>query len=243
MIDTGFRDRPRGGGSRLGAMAPADDGLVESETHDFVADVRIKGVEFLSSSLLHASALTVRLAYETDTNGPPAIVVSADGMDFAGFEAGLSVDETIEALSVVSAEATRRVYRLQPVEDCPLFPSNVTTFRGRVLDYRLESSAWQLRVRFQEREWLEAFNEYCQDHDLHSCVVDLGMSTEGGVTDIPGLTPNQGRLLRTAYELGYFESPRAITQEDLAAEIDASSSAVSNRIRRATMDLIRSELL
>ncbi|ELZ98142.1 transcriptional regulator [Haloferax mucosum ATCC BAA-1512] len=47
------------------------------------------------------------------------------------------------------------------------------------------------------------------------------------------LTPAQEESLRVAVELGYFELPRNITAEDVAAELGISKSAFLERLRRA----------
>ena len=49
--------------------------------------------------------------------------------------------------------------------------------------------------------------------------------------DIAGLTDKQRECLRVALGEGYFDSPRGISQSELAAELGISSSALSRRLR------------
>lgn len=217
-------------------------GEVVAEQYDLVADVRIEGVELLARSLEQASALTVALDYETGVDGDTTLFIWASGAGVDKFEAALSRDDTIESLRHVATMATRRVYRLRPAVDCPLLPSNLAWLDGRVTEHRLAQPSWQLRVRFPNREGIAAFNGFCRDRGLHPYVAHLAIATSEHDTDSPGLTGHQDTLLRAAYERGYFESPREVSQEELATEFDTSSSTVSHRIRRATMDLLEREL-
>ncbi|MFH5843229.1 helix-turn-helix domain-containing protein [Haladaptatus sp. CMAA 1909] len=49
-------------------------------------------------------------------------------------------------------------------------------------------------------------------------------------------------MLETAYERGYFDDPRAVTLQELAASADVSSSALGRRIRRALKRLVEKAL-
>ncbi|MFO7927020.1 MAG: helix-turn-helix domain-containing protein [Halobacteriota archaeon] len=54
------------------------------------------------------------------------------------------------------------------------------------------------------------------------------------------LTETERTTLVTAAEAGYFETPRAVSLEDLAAEFDVSKTAVSMNLRRAERKLVDS---
>ncbi len=67
---------------------------------------------------------------------------------------------------------------------------------------------------------------------------------ESGATDEGTyfLTDNQREILLLAYEAGYFDVPRDITQDDLAERLDVTDSAVSQQLRRAISMLIAATL-
>ena len=52
----------------------------------------------------------------------------------------------------------------------------------------------------------------------------------------------QRSALVTALEMGYFDVPRQVELADVAAELDLSPNAVSERIRRGEANLFRSAL-
>ncbi|QPV62617.1 helix-turn-helix domain-containing protein [Halosimplex litoreum] len=52
------------------------------------------------------------------------------------------------------------------------------------------------------------------------------------------LRPEQRQVLELAAEMGYYETPRETTLDDLAAELDCPRSTVSYRLRRAEAELV-----
>jgi predicted DNA binding protein len=58
-----------------------------------------------------------------------------------------------------------------------------------------------------------------------------------GRTDLPG---EQRVALREAYDRGYYETPREISLEELAAELGVPRSTLSYRLRRAEAELVGS---
>jgi predicted DNA binding protein len=53
-----------------------------------------------------------------------------------------------------------------------------------------------------------------------------------------GLSPKQLEIVRKAHLSGYFDVPRQVTQQELADHFGISSSAVSQRLRRATAQIL-----
>ncbi|CCQ32242.1 bacterio-opsin activator HTH domain protein [Halorhabdus tiamatea SARL4B] len=53
-----------------------------------------------------------------------------------------------------------------------------------------------------------------------------------------GLTAQQHNALAVAYDEGYFEIPREATLEDLADELDTTTSALSELLRRGQRRLV-----
>ncbi|SDY15299.1 HTH DNA binding domain-containing protein [Halobellus clavatus] len=53
-----------------------------------------------------------------------------------------------------------------------------------------------------------------------------------------GLIKKQQELLAIAYSNGYFDKPREMTLQEIAEELDISTSAASGRLRRGVKKLI-----
>lgn len=56
------------------------------------------------------------------------------------------------------------------------------------------------------------------------------------------LTDRQQEVMQTAFDIGYFEVPRAATTEEIAAELDLDTSTVAEHLQRAERNLLSSLL-
>lgn len=89
---------------------------------------------------------------------------------------------------------------------------------------------WEFRLQFPGREQLSQFRRRCQDEDIDLellRVYNPQMPPEEGP-----LTGEQQDALATAYENGYWDIPREITQTELAALVGISDNSMSQRLRR-----------
>lgn len=72
-------------------------------------------------------------------------------------------------------------------------------------------------------------------------VVDTGQPGTVPITvDLSVLTDTQWETLRLAFATGYYRQPRQTSLEDLAADLDVSKSAVSQRLNGAERKLVQS---
>ena len=198
------------------------------------ATVRLDRVSsFLTSALTDAPAAAVELEYAAD--GWTFVSVTADDPDT--FERALRTDATIESVERVSDETERRVYRVRgdlsaPVEtdlDAGVFVEMCT----------LDCDGWHLRVRLAQRDALTGFVGDCRDAGFSPEVRRLA-EVSGDAVPGTGMSGPQAALLSEAYDRGYFDVPRSISQAELAEGMDISSSGVSKRLRRATETLVAS---
>jgi predicted DNA binding protein len=58
------------------------------------------------------------------------------------------------------------------------------------------------------------------------------------VSSLPGLTSRQERILKTAMELGFYDFPRKVTNEELAAKLGVKPSTLSEIVRRAERKVV-----
>ncbi|AXR77968.1 helix-turn-helix domain-containing protein [Natrarchaeobaculum sulfurireducens] len=79
------------------------------------------------------------------------------------------------------------------------------------------------------------------DATVHSETVMVNNPTRSPVQlTVDDLTAKQWQALELAYQRGYYETPRETDLSTLAAELDISKSAVSQRLRGAEATLIES---
>lgn len=65
---------------------------------------------------------------------------------------------------------------------------------------------------------------------------------DGPTTALDALTDRQREILRTAFDLGYFDVPRQVSTADVADELDLDGSTVAEHLQRAERNLL-SQLL
>lgn len=216
---------------------PTNDERIETRLYDLVADIRVPDDDGLFGDAL-AACPTVRVDPEyCRLDDASTLYFRANGDDLDAFERALADDETVTDVVVVSRNRDVRVYRARPLVDVPLL-SALDDLSAHVCTRHIDGDGWWLRLHLPGRDALLAFNDYCRERGLDPNVARLGQG--GG--DAPGLTEAQRDLLQAAYEEGYYETPRDTSQAELASEFDVSPSSVSQRLRRATAELVENTL-
>jgi len=81
----------------------------------------------------------------------------------------------------------------------------------------------------------ESLDDVITQESIQSVVAGLDL-----VSACRNLTEVEEKTLKTAVELGYFETPRKTTLDDLADEFDVSAPAVSKNIRRGQKKIMSS---
>jgi hypothetical protein len=99
---------------------------------------------------------------------------------------------------------------------------------------------WNVRARFPEKSAVLAFRD-----DLVADGLDIDVRTITGDKEDAaqfGVTDPQREVLLLALNRGYFTVPRDASLSDLAADLDISSQAASERLRRGTRTLVENTL-
>lgn len=63
-------------------------------------------------------------------------------------------------------------------------------------------------------------------------------SYEGRDEPVDALTDRQREVIRTAFEMGYYEVPREVSTERVAAELDLDASTVAEHLQRAERNVL-----
>lgn len=61
---------------------------------------------------------------------------------------------------------------------------------------------------------------------------------KGRAEPLDELTDRQREVVQTAFEMGYYEVPRNVSNEDIAAELELDSSTVAEHLQRAERNLL-----
>jgi len=115
--------------------------------------------------------------------------------------------------------------------------SDIDSLLGIIMDLDVDvltaegtANHWEFRLQFADREQLTQFRRACQNEDIPLDLLRVYNQTmppnEGP------LTAEQSDALATAYERGFWNVPREITQKELAKLVGISDNSMSQRLRR-----------
>jgi len=106
-----------------------------------------------------------------------------------------------------------------------------------------KNERWTFEVRADDRQALSAFQSYCHNNDIPVTLSELHalspMRSEGEYD----VTKKQREAITLAYARGYFESPREVTQDNIADELGISRQALASRLQRGIRRLVASTLI
>ena len=154
-----------------------------------------------------------------------------------------NIKDKIDYEVIVTDSEDRKLYRLEWDEDEDPLVQAIVEFGGAVLEAEGTHEMWEFRVRFREREDLSEFHEYCVENGVGIKIQRIYNPIEVSGETRKGMTATQAKTLVDALEEGYFDIPRKTSLVGLSEEYGISDQAVSERLRRATAELIESSLL
>ena len=182
-------------------------------------------------------------------DAPP--LVRTSGSDRRTIERALETDPSVDVLANVPVgtdESDRSgstrpfwVFRLEFTSGLEFFQQLVTDANGAVLSARGSEGIWSLQLLFHDRESVSTCHDLFDQYEFGVEVTRLTGMDDLERVQTP-LTETQYETICTAHDLGYFDIPRAITLEELAAELGVSHQALSERLRRSQAALISAEL-
>lgn len=169
----------------------------------------------------------------------------ASNEEFEAFEAAAEELLAIEQLTVLEREGNVVLFRVEWTENVSEFLRTIIETEATIIEAQGTADEWSFGLRFPDRESLREFRSACDDRGVEASLQRLHQLTsldgaamvEGRPADY-GLTEKQRETLVLAFREGYFDDPREVTLDELAATFDVSSRAVSQRLRRAVYNLV-----
>jgi len=165
---------------------------------------------------------------------------------YAGaFESGLAEDRTVTDATHVVDTPQGHQYEVtcrEGVAGTELYDIVVET-DGIFVSGRRRVDYWDVTLRFPDRDAFSSFQTACARTDVEpriQAIHDQEGTPQATQYDISD--PQREILLLAARE-GYFDVPRRVSLADLAGELDVSSQAASERLRRGLDSLVERALL
>jgi len=209
-----------------------------------IADLRIRSGELVLAETLSAlPELGLDLVTDVATDpSRPFLFVWVAGADLGTVEEAMTEDPTVGGVDRYTELDGRALYRVQVSDDTAVvtYPDWVE-LGANLREATWEDGWWHVCLRVPDRESLGAVEAWCRERGV-DFELD-GVYADRGPTASADLTARQREVLVRAYELGYFDIPRRQTMAALAEDLDLSSQAVSERLRRAYRTLVAEYVL
>ncbi|WP_207586654.1 helix-turn-helix domain-containing protein [Halomontanus rarus] len=170
-------------------------------------------------------------------------IVWTIGVSPATAEAALADDESIDAVTCLTAggageqqpepepESSSQNRALHEIEWADGLPTVLQSLGrdGTVLEATATAGRWHVTAVASDRTSLTAAYRSCEAPIEVESITTMSVDA---VQDRSTLTECQLETITTALERNFYEIPRAVTLEELAADLDVSHQAVSERLRR-----------
>ncbi|WP_458187538.1 helix-turn-helix domain-containing protein [Haladaptatus sp. NG-WS-4] len=209
-----------------------------------IADISVSARSFaLSKTLTAVPETTVeaeRLATHSAEWVMPFLWTTSD--EPTTFHEVIQDDPTVETASIIEETEESTLYQVVWVESFVELINEIIDQDATILEAKATGNVWNLKLRFAEKRDVSSFRDYFAERG-HEFEVNHLSSPKLSRQGTFGLTEEQYDTLITAVQTGYFDVPRSTTNEELADTLGISSNATSQRIRRASANLVRNTLL
>lgn len=207
----------------------------------FILEARLSHRNLVLMPTIEAvSGVTMRYEYAapaTDTS----LFISVFGGEYEAVERALEADHTVSDSVRIATFANRAIYRVTTESALDPVPPRCSEEGLFVFKITSGDQGWIVRTYLPDREALAVFRESCRDRGISFRVRQL-QESEPSDDATYFLTEQQHEILLLAYYAGYYDIPRRVSQGDLADQLDISTSAVSQRLRRAVAELVATTL-
>lgn len=102
---------------------------------------------------------------------------------------------------------------------------------------------WTFEVRAEDQQAVSDFQSYCRNNGIPIELTQLHALSPLHSKSEYDLTEAQREALTLLYVRGYFDSPREVTQEEVADELGITRQALASRLQRGMRRLIASTLI
>lgn len=194
----------------------------------------------LGPTIEAVSETTIRYEYADARGADRYLFVSVFGTDRETVDRAIDADHTVTDPVRIAEFPNRTIYRVTFASALDPIPERCSESGLFVFKLTSDERGWAIRLYLPDRETLSAFRERCLERDIDFHIRQLQESNPDDETYV--LTERQHEMLLLAYYAGYYDIPRRVSQGDLAERLDVSTSAVSQRLRRAVAELIATTL-
>lgn len=191
---------------------------------------------------LEAVSRETMMNFDWHSDGTYTLVYRLSGEDTDALDDHLEAHEQVQTYDIV--EEDDRIYafvHLTPRESLSRL-LEIAESHQLILETPFQFTERGIRVRVagEEAELQSAFAEGTDEIEID--VESTGMYSPDEPDFVEQMTERQYEALVTAFDLGYYETPRTISFEEVADELDCAPSTANELLRRAEAALVSSVL-
>lgn len=209
-----------------------------------IAEISIRADQFLLGKIIaEHDGLSVELERVVPADKRIMPYIWGYGSDLEAFEAAMAESPNVKSIAVLDQYDDQALYKILWEDPAEQLITGITESEATILEAHSDEE-WVFRIRFEDHSGLSQFNRYCADHDI-----TYRLNRVSSLAERPSnghdfeLTDAQYDALVLAVERGYFKVPREVEYDELAAELDVSVQALSERVRRGADKVLRAALL
>jgi predicted DNA binding protein len=209
-----------------------------------IAEFSVKSEDFaLYRSLTEAPHMIVEIEQVVATledKVMPYFWVSSG--DHAEFKEAFQNDESVTDIACIDQIDKAILYRAEWTENVESIVYAYLKLGATILQAVGRDRNWELRMRFDDRDRLSQFEDYCEENDISFELNRLQEQEQPMAIAQYNLTTKQRETLVAALNSGYYEVPQDVSMSELADEMGISQQALSKRFHAAHKNLITSTL-
>ncbi|MCO8243245.1 MULTISPECIES: helix-turn-helix domain-containing protein [unclassified Haladaptatus] len=211
-----------------------------------VAELTLKPFDFPLGKLLTAGTRT-HIEFERIVPVGPRVVPVfwAWGDDLPDFEERVRAGSYVNDLTELDRVDDRVLYLMDWEIPDEAFLEGLQETNGIIRSAEgYDGEDWSFELLFPSYDDLSEFHNYSLENDVEYTLGRIYTLREAGKNQLSlSLTESQREALLLALQRGYFSTPSRVTLDELAAELDISQQALSERIRRGNESLLEQTLL
>ena len=173
-------------------------------------------------------------------SGELHLTVTVADADRASFIEAVNTQSSVATTTELGETADGWLYQVTIVESERLLSTHDPTIvEGTPLQVTITDEGIEEQKIFSDYAAFATLQERCAANDIPFELVHIASDPDNpGEQDQFGLTDKQYRAITVAFRNGYYDSPRAFSTDELAAELGVSPAAASERLRRAERQLL-----
>ena len=222
------------------------EGWWSNEAMSTIAEISLPAAEFALDATLETlpdvKFEVERMVANQDDRVMPFVWATGEHTDHDELDDALADDPSVENVTHLASFEDEWFYRMDWVADIQVVLHVLLDQNATILNADGHDDEWQFRILFPDRDSLSSTYDYCVEQDL-TLTVERIHELDGEHRDQYGLTETQHETLIAAVEAGYFDIPQQSTLDDLAADLDITHQALSERLHRGHKTLIENALI